>query len=160
MILTGDARPTAAHVAAEIGIRDVRAECKPEDKVRAVQDHPHRPVMMVGDGVNDAPVLAAADVGVAMGARGATAASESADVVVMTDNLSRVADAVAIGHRTMNVAVQSIWLGIGLSLVLMGIAAFGFIPAIVGAATQEVVDLASILSALRARRAAGRFASR
>ncbi len=152
MILTGDAQATADHLAAAIGIEDVRAECSPEDKVRAVTEHPNRPVMMVGDGVNDAPVLAAADVGVAMGARGATAASESADVVVMTDDLSKVGDAVAIGHRTMSVAVQSIWLGIGLSLVLMGIAAFGFIPAIVGAATQEVVDLASILSALRARR--------
>ena len=154
MILTGDAQTTADHVAAEIGIENVRAECLPEDKVRAVQEHRDRPVMMVGDGVNDAPVLAAADVGVAMGARGATAASESADVVVMTDDLSKTADAVAIGQRTMSVAVQSIWLGIGLSLALMGVAAFGFIPAVVGAATQEVVDLASILSSLRARRAA------
>ncbi len=154
MILTGDARATADHLAAEVGIEDVRAECTPEDKVRAIQDHRGGPLMMVGDGVNDAPVLAAAGVGVAMGARGATAASESADVVVMTDDLAKVADAVAIGHRTMSVALQSIWLGIGLSLVLMGVAAFGFIPAIVGAATQEVVDLASILSALRARRAA------
>ncbi len=156
MILTGDARATADHLAAEIGIEDVRAECSPEDKVLAVTGHPNRPVMMVGDGVNDAPVLAAADVGVAMGARGATAASESADIVVMTDDLAKIGDAVAIGHRTMSVALQSIWLGIGLSLVLMGIAAFGFIPAIAGALTQEVVDLASILSALRARRAARR----
>lgn len=153
MVLTGDAKATAGHVAAEIGIADVRAECSPEDKVRAVQDHRVGPVMMVGDGVNDAPLLAAADVGVAMGARGATAVSESADDVVMTDDLSKVADDVAIGHRTMSVAVQSIWLGIGLSLVLMVVAAFGFIPAIVGAVTQEVVDLVSIISALRARRA-------
>lgn len=154
MMITGDAQATAEHVAAEIGIEDVLAECLPEDKVRAVQNHRARPMMMVGDGVNDAPVLAAADVGVAMGARGATAASESADVVVMIDDLSKTADAVEIGQRTMRVAVQSIWLGIGLSLALMGVAAFGFIPAIVGAATQEVVDLASILSSLRARRAA------
>ncbi len=156
MILTGDARATADHLGAEIGITDVRAECTPEDKVRAIQGHRAGHLMMVGDGVNDAPVLAAADVGVAMGARGATAASESADVVVMTDDLSKVADAVSIGQRTMTVAVQSIWLGIGLSLVLMGVAAFGFIPAILGATTQEVVDLASILSALRARRAVRR----
>ncbi|MEO6880419.1 MAG: heavy metal translocating P-type ATPase [Mycobacteriaceae bacterium] len=156
MILTGDAQATADHVGAELGVSDVRAQCLPEDKVRAVLEHPTGPVLMVGDGVNDAPVLAAADVGLAMGARGATAASEAADVVVMTDDLSKVADAVAIGHRTMRVAVQSIGLGIGLSLVLMGVAAFGFIPAIVGAAAQEVVDLASILNSLRARRGSDR----
>lgn len=156
MMLTGDAQATADHVGAELGVSDVRAQCLPEDKVRAVLEHPNGPVLMVGDGVNDAPVLAAADVGLAMGARGATAASEAADVVVLTDDLSKVADAVAIGHRTMRVAVQSIGLGIGLSLVLMGVAAFGFIPAIVGAAAQEVVDLASILNSLRARRGSDR----
>lgn len=80
MVLTGDAQATADHVAAELGIDNVLAECLPEDKVRAVEQHPERLVMMVGDGVNDAPVLAVADVGVAMGARGSTAASESADV--------------------------------------------------------------------------------
>ncbi|WP_212719189.1 HAD-IC family P-type ATPase [Blastococcus sp. CCUG 61487] len=153
MILTGDAWPTAEHVAEQVGIDHVRAELLPEDKVRAVQDHPVRPVLMVGDGVNDAPVLAAADVGVAMGARGSTAASESADVVVMTDELGKVAEAVGIGRRTMRVALQSIWLGIALSVGLMLVAAFGHIPAIVGAIVQEFVDLATILNSLRARRA-------
>lgn len=152
IMLTGDARATAEHVAAEIGIDGLFAECLPEDKVRVVEEHSVRPVMMVGDGVNDAPVLAVADVGVAMGARGATAASESADVVVMTDDLGKVADAVAIGHRTMNVALQSIWMGIALSVGLMLVAAFGYIPAIAGALTQELVDLASIVNSLRARR--------
>ncbi|XAS74930.1 heavy metal translocating P-type ATPase [Dermatophilaceae bacterium Sec6.4] len=151
MMLTGDAQATAEQVAADLGIDDVRAECLPEDKVRAVQQHSRGPVMMVGDGVNDAPVLASAGVGVAMGARGSTAASESADVVVMTDDLAKVAEAVAIGRRTMTVARQSIWLGIGLSLVLILIAAFGFIPAIAGALIQELVDLASIGNSLRAR---------
>jgi heavy metal translocating P-type ATPase len=153
MILTGDAQATAAHVAAELGINQVRAECLPAQKVAAVQQEKHRPLLMVGDGVNDAPVLAAADVGVAMGARGSTAASESADVVIMTDDLSRVARAVEVGQRTLRVALQSIWIGIALSVVLMGVAAFGYIPAIVGAATQEVVDLITILNALRARSA-------
>ena len=127
-------------------------ECLPEDKVRTVQDAPHRPVLMVGDGVNDAPVLAAADVGVAMGARGATAASESADVVILTEDLARTATAVRIGRRTVQVALQSIWLGIALSVLLMLVAATGAIPAIFGALSQEVVDLLAILNALRALR--------
>lgn len=153
MILTGDAQATADHIAAEVGITHVRAECLPEQKVAAIREAKLRPVLMVGDGVNDAPVLAAADVGVAMGARGSTAASESADVVIMTDDISRVAQAVEIGRRTLRVALQSIWVGIALSVVLMGIAAFGYIPAIAGAATQEIVDLITILNALRARSA-------
>jgi heavy metal translocating P-type ATPase len=151
MILTGDAQATADHVAAEVGITHVLAECLPEQKVAAIREAKLRPVLMVGDGVNDAPVLAAADVGVAMGARGSTAASESADVVIMTDDISRVAWAVEIGRGTLRIALQSIWIGIALSVVLMGIAAFGYIPAIAGAATQEVVDLLTILNALRAR---------
>lgn len=156
MLLTGDAQATADHVAADLGIDEVRAECLPEDKVRVVERHPLRAVMMVGDGVNDAPVLATAHVGVAMGARGSTAASESADVVVMTDDLSKVALAVSIGQRTMSVSRQSIWLGIGLSVGLMLVAAFGFIPVIIGALIQELVDLASIGNSLRARTGARR----
>lgn len=150
LMLTGDAQATANHVAANLGVTDVRADCLPLDKVNAVKAVTDRPVMMVGDGVNDAPVLAAADVGVAMGARGSTAASESADVVIMKDDLHRVARAIEIGQQTIRIALQSIWLGIALSLVLMVLAVFGFIPAVVGAGFQEIIDAATILNALRA----------
>jgi heavy metal translocating P-type ATPase len=150
MMLTGDARATADHIAAAIGITSVHADCLPADKVHVVAAIPARPVIMVGDGVNDAPVLAAADVGIAMGAKGATAASESADAVILVDDISRTAKAVEIGRDTVRIALQSIWLGIIVSVGLMIIAAFGLIPATVGALLQEVVDLATILAALRA----------
>lgn len=150
LMLTGDQQATADHIAAEIGLDTVHAECLPEDKVVHMRKLEHRPVMMVGDGVNDAPVLAAADVGVAMGARGSTAASQSADVVIMTERISQVAHAVRIGKDTLRIAVQSIWLGIVFSVVLMLVAATGVLPAVAGALSQEVVDLVAILSALRA----------
>ncbi|WP_124039356.1 heavy metal translocating P-type ATPase [Neoactinobaculum massilliense] len=149
MMLTGDTGATATRVAQQTGITDVEAELLPEDKVRAVREAEPKPVMMVGDGVNDAPVLAVADVGVAMGARGSTAASETADVVIVKDDISKVAVAVAIGQNTLRVAKESILVGIVLSVVLMVVAAFGVIPAIVGALLQEVVDVVSILNALR-----------
>ena len=150
MMLTGDAQATADHVAAELGITRVRADCLPADKVQEVAGIAERPVIMVGDGVNDAPVLAAADVGIAMGAKGATAASESASAVILVDDISRTAKAVEIGRDTVRIALQSIWLGIIVSVGLMIVAAFGVIPATVGALLQEVVDLATILAALRA----------
>lgn len=152
MMLTGDAEATAGHIAAQAGITEVDAELLPEDKVRLIREARPGPVMMVGDGVNDVPVLAVADVGVAMGARGSTAASESADVVILTDDISRAAVAVSVGQRTLQVARQSIWTGIALSLVLMITAAFGVIPAIVGALFQEVVDVVAIVNSLRAMR--------
>jgi P-type E1-E2 ATPase len=150
LMLTGDGKVTAQHVADALGVTNVQAECLPLDKVRAVEAVTNRPVMMVGDGVNDAPVLAAADVGVAMGARGSTAASESADVVIMKDDLHRVARSIEIGQQTIRIATQSIWIGISLSLVLMVLATFGFIPAVVGAGFQEIIDVVTILNALRA----------
>lgn len=153
VMLTGDAQQTAEHIAASLEMTDVRAGLLPADKVAAVSDLRVRPVMMVGDGVNDAPVLASADVGVAMGARGATAASESADVVIMVDDLERTVRAISIAQRTVRVAKQSIWMGISISVGLMFIAAFGFIPAIIGATLQEAVDLLTILNGLRAVRA-------
>lgn len=152
VMLTGDARATASHVASTVGISRFIADCLPGDKVDAVRAISARPVLMVGDGVNDAPVLAAADVGVAMGARGATAASESAAAVILLDDISVVALAIRIGKDTVRIALQSIWLGIALSIGLMLIAMFGVIPATLGAGIQEIVDLATILNALRAIR--------
>ena len=153
MMLTGDVDAVAHDVARRLGIDDVHGECLPEDKVAAIRAAQPRPVIMVGDGVNDAPVLAVADVGIAMGARGSTSAAESADVVILLDDISRVARAISIGQRTVAIALQSIWWGIVISVALMIIAAFGFLPAIVGAGLQEVVDLISILGALRAVKA-------
>lgn len=150
LMLTGDSAATANHVAASLGVTNVQAECLPIDKVHAVQAVKARPVMMVGDGVNDAPVLAVADIGVAMGARGSTAASESADVVIMKDDLQRVARSVQVGRETIRIATQSIWIGMVLSLGLMVVAVFGVVPAILGAGFQEIIDLVTILNALRA----------
>lgn len=150
LLVTGDVAATAEPIAASLGITEVHASCLPEDKVRIVAGAAERPILMVGDGLNDAPVLAAADIGFAMGARGSTAASESADVVNLADDLGRVALAVRFGRETVRVALQSIWLGIAISVALMLVAAGGFLPAIVGAWLQEGVDLVAILWALRA----------
>lgn len=149
-MLTGDARPTAESIARQVGIDDVRAELLPPEKVRLAAELSPRPVLMVGDGVNDAPVLAASDVGVAMGAKGATAAGDAAGVVLLVDSLAKVVDAVSIGRHTLRVALTAIWIGIGLSVGLMLVAMTGVIPAVAGALVQELVDLATILYALRA----------
>lgn len=149
-MLTGDVRSTAESIAQQVGIRDVHAELLPPQKVELAAKISPRPVMMVGDGVNDAPVLAAADVGVAMGAKGATAAGDAADVVILVDSLAKVADAVSIGRHTLRVALTAIWIGVGLSVGLMLVAMTGVIPAVAGALIQELVDLATILYALRA----------
>lgn len=149
-IFTGDAEVTAAAVAADLGVTEVHAELLPGRKVELATEMAPRPLLMVGDGVNDAPVLAAADVGIAMGARGSTAAGEAADAVNLKDSLEPVLAAVAIGKHTLSVAYTAIWIGIALSLGLMLIATTGVIPAVVGAFAQEFVDLATILYALRA----------
>lgn len=150
LMLTGDAEATARSIAAELGVTEVRSGLLPLEKVEAVRAAEPRPVLMVGDGVNDAPVLAAADVGIAMGARGATAASESAGAVVLVEDISRAAKAVEISQRTVKVALQSIWLGIALSVGLMVVALTGVLPPVAGALLQELVDVATILNALRA----------
>ncbi|KAA0919904.1 cadmium-translocating P-type ATPase [Dietzia sp. ANT_WB102] len=152
LVLSGDAQTTVDHIATAAGLDQAWGELLPQDKVRLIRELPHRSVIMVGDGVNDAPALAVADIGIAMGGRGSTAASESADIVILTEQLGRVASAVRVGQRTMHVALQSIWIGIALSVGLMLVAATGSIPAVVGALSQEVVDLVVILNALRAIR--------
>jgi len=159
VMLTGDNKVTAAAIAQKVGL-DFRAQLLPEDKVREVKSlrEKYGSAAMVGDGINDAPVLAASDVGIAMGARGSTAASESADVVIMLDDLSRVATLRQIAQRTIRVALQSVWWGIALCIVLMIIAAFGVIPALIGAVLQELIDVTVIFNALRAHTGGKNFA--
>lgn len=153
MMLTGDQAAIAKQVAHEVAITDVRTNLLPQDKIAALKSIPldQHPVFMVGDGVNDAPSFVTADVGIAMGAHGASAASESASVVILRDDLSKVATAVEISQDTIKVAKQAVLIGIAICTILMLIAATGVIPAFVGAMLQEVIDTVSILWALRAR---------
>lgn len=153
-MLTGDKKAAAEKIAAQVGIENVHAECLPQTKIDLIVKTPakQRPLIMVGDGVNDAPALAAADVGIAMGAYGASAASESADAVILKDDISKVATAVKISQDTMAVAKHSVLIGIFICIGLMLIASTGIIPALFGAMLQEVVDTTSILWALRARK--------
>ncbi|KAA8816682.1 HAD family hydrolase [Bifidobacterium callitrichos] len=149
-MLTGDKRASAEIIAREVGIDEVHAELFPEDKVAAVHDA-HSPVtMMVGDGVNDAPVLAVADLGVAMTDGTSTAASESAQVIIMNDDIAAVPRAIAIARRTRRVMLQAVILGLALAVVGMVAAAFDLIPVVVGAFLQEGIDVVSILWALTA----------
>jgi hypothetical protein len=151
VMLTGDRADAAETIGAALDLDAVLADREPADKVDAVASEQRRhPTLMVGDGINDAPALAAANVGVAMGARGASASSEAADVVILVDRLDRVADVVVIAKRSYGIALQSIIVGMGLSGLAMGIAATGFLPPIAGALTQELIDVVVILNALRA----------
>lgn len=170
-MLTGDKAASARIIANEVGIDDVQSELFPEDKVAAVknatesthqnQSMPARIMrritgesrnrqvtMMVGDGVNDAPVLAVADIGMAMTDGTSTAASESAQVVIMNDDIASVPRAIAIARRTKNVMLQAVLIGLGLAIIGMVAAAFNLIPVVVGAFMQEVIDVVSILWAL------------
>ena len=170
-MLTGDKAVSARIIANEVGIDDVQSELFPEDKVAAVKNatestHQNRSVparimrritgesknrqvtMMVGDGVNDAPVLAVADIGMAMTDGTSTAASESAQVVIMNDDIASVPRAIAIARRTKNVMLQAVLIGLGLAIIGMVAAAFNLIPVVVGAFMQEVIDVVSILWAL------------
>ena len=155
VMLTGDRPAPAQQVGTVLGLDEVAAQQTPEDKVARVRAERMRAVTaMVGDGVNDAPALAAADVGIAMGARGSTASSEAADIVLTADRLDRLADAMLIARRSRRIALQSAGVGMGLSLVAMGFAAVGWLVPAVGALLQEAIDLAVILNSLRALRTA------
>ena len=151
VMVTGDRADAAETIGAALDLDAVLSDREPADKVDAVATEQRQyPTVMVGDGINDAPALAAANVGIAMGARGASASSEAADVVILVDRLDRVSDALTIAKRTHGIALQSIIAGMGMSGVAMCIAAIGFLPPIAGALTQEAIDVAVILNALRA----------
>ncbi len=151
VVLSGDRQEIAEAVGALVGADLVLAERSPEAKVETVHEESRRAITaMVGDGINDAPALAAAQVGVAMGARGATAASEAADTVIVVDRLERVVDAIVISRYARSIALQSVIAGMALSGAAMVVAAFGFLPPVAGAIFQEAIDVAVILNALRA----------
>lgn len=154
LLLSGDNPAYVAAVASEVGISEARGDLLPQEKVAEVErlDATGAHVLMVGDGVNDAPALSRADVGVALASHGRGIASESADVVLLKDDVAGVADAIEIGRKTMHVARQSILVGLGLSGIAMGFAAFGLIAPLVGALIQEAIDVAVIVNALRTSR--------
>ena len=153
LLATGDRRAVAEAVTEGLGLDAVRAELTPDQKVLLVlSERKNGPVMMVGDGVNDAPALAAADIGVAMGARGAAASAEAADVVLLVDHLDRLLPGIEVAQRARRIALESVAAGIGLSILGMIAAAFGYLTPVQGALLQEVIDVAVILNALRALR--------
>jgi soluble P-type ATPase len=153
VIVTGDHAEVADSVGAVIGADAVLAERSPEEKLAAVRAERRLALtVMVGDGINDAPALALADIGVALGATGTTASSEAADAVLTVDRLDRLGEVRALARRTRNIALQSVLAGIAMSLAAMGAAAAGLLPAVWGAVLQEGIDVAVILNALRALR--------
>lgn len=150
MMVTGDNKVAATASAKQLGIQEIYSGALPGDKLHILEAVKERPLVFVGDGVNDAPVLTGADVGIALGARGSAAASESADMVIMLDNVNRVAGAYSIAKHTFKIARQSIFIGIGLSVILMLVFATGVFTPLTGALVQEVIDVIVIFNALRA----------
>jgi heavy metal translocating P-type ATPase len=154
VLATGDRRDVARSIATDLPIDSVRTDLAPDQKVLVVlSERKYGSVMMVGDGVNDAPALAAADVGVAMGIRGSAASAEAADVVLLVDRFDRVELAIGIARRSRAIALQSVFAGIGLSIAGMVAASFGLLAPVQGALLQEIIDVAVVLNALRALRA-------
>jgi heavy metal translocating P-type ATPase len=151
VMVTGDRAAAAQAIGAALDLDAVLADRVPSDKVDAVRSERQlHPTIMVGDGINDAPALASADVGIALGARGASASSEAADVVILADRLDRVGEAIVIAQRARRIAVESIVAGMGLSFLAMGAATLGWLAPVPAAIVQEVIDVAVILNALRA----------
>jgi heavy metal translocating P-type ATPase len=156
LMVTGDRAAAAQAIGAALDLDGVLAERVPSDKVDAVRSEQRlHPTIMVGDGINDAPALASADVGIALGARGASASSEAADVVILADRLDRVGEAIVIARRARHIAIQSIVAGMGLSMLAMLAAAFGWLMPVPAAILQELIDVAVILNALRALKPGG-----
>ena len=153
VMLTGDSSDNAQKIVQQTGITYFESDLLPEQKVKSVKKlkEQYKNIVMVGDGINDAPALAAATVGIAMGAHGTAISAEAADMVLLVDDVTKVANALEIGQRTLSIAKQSIYIGLGASFVFMIIASFGYIPPTLGALLQEVFDVAVILNALRAR---------
>jgi soluble P-type ATPase/iron-sulfur cluster repair protein YtfE (RIC family) len=151
VLVTGDRPDIADMIGRIVGVDTVLADCDPADKLAAIErESANGPTIMVGDGVNDAPALAAAGVGVALAARGATASSEAADVVLTVDRIDALGDAILIARRSKKIALQAVLVGMGLSLVAMVAAAVGMLPPAAGAVVQEVIDVLAIGIALRA----------
>lgn len=151
VLASGDRADITGRIGLLLSFDETFGALMPSDKVEVIRREAARArVIMIGDGVNDAPALAAADVGVAMGARGAAASSETADIVVLVDDLQPLARSIAVAHRTRRIALQSVGVGLGLSFLAMGAAAFGYLPPVQGALLQEVIDVAVIINALRA----------
>jgi P-type E1-E2 ATPase len=157
-LVSGDRRAAAEAIGTAVGVDRVYAEQTPQDKLTVVRaartQERYGPVAMVGDGVNDAPALALADVGIAIAGEGATVSSQTADVVIVVDRVERVAEAVRIGRRSLAIARESVLAGMGLSIAAMAVAAAGHLPPVAGALLQEGIDVAVILNALRALRPA------
>jgi heavy metal translocating P-type ATPase len=152
IMLTGDRKEVAEHISKQLNLQDVIADSLPENKVAIVKElqaQKIKPVVMIGDGINDAPALATAEVGIAMGAHGNSASSEASDIVITVDNLNRVAEGYAIAKYALKVALQGIFIGMGLSIALMIIASFGYITPVLGAILQEIIDVLVIFNALR-----------
>jgi heavy metal translocating P-type ATPase len=152
MMVTGDKAEVAHHIAEQVGITQVVAGVLPDEKLFVVREtqQKYNPVVMVGDGVNDAPALAAADVGIALGGAGSTAATEAGDIVILTDDINKVNEIVKISRKTLSIAKECIFVGISLSVVLMIVSSFGWIAPVYGALLQELIDVVVIVNALRA----------
>jgi heavy metal translocating P-type ATPase len=153
VMLTGDSFDNAQVIAKQAAVSHFESSLLPEQKVMAIKKlkEQYKNVVMVGDGINDAPALAAATVGIAMGAKGTAISAEAADMVLLVDDVTKVADVLKIGQRTIRIAKQSIYFGLGVSFIMMVIASFGLIPPTIGALLQEILDVSVILNAIRAR---------